>query len=363
MKIAFFVSEFPSLSQTFILGQVTGLLELGHEVDIYARRRGAMEVVHEVVTRYRLLERTRFPGKHELASLLQQTQHDILHCQFGTLAPRLLPLRDRGLAGAKLITSFRGFDATHVPTNWPGLYDELFDRGDSFLPVCRRLGERLVELGCDASRIVVHHSGIDLARFPFSERQLPRGAPVQIVSVGRLVEKKGFGYAIRAVARVLAAGREVTYTIVGGGALREELESLVESLGVQSQVRLVGSARCEDVVEILKNSHIMLAPSVTTADGDQEGIPNALKEAMASGLPVITTLHGGIPELVEDRISGELVPEHDVGALTERLIRLCDHPETWPKLGKAARKQVEDQFDIAKLNDELVAHYQGLLQR
>jgi colanic acid/amylovoran biosynthesis glycosyltransferase len=106
-----------------------------------------------------------------------------------------------------------------------------------------------------------------------------------------------------------------------------------------------------------------LAPSVTAGDGDEEGIPNVIKEAMAVGLPVVSTVHAGIPELVVDGESGFLVPERSVEDLAERIMYLCDHPEIWPSLSHAARRKVETGFDIDGLSLKLVGLYAALLGR
>jgi colanic acid/amylovoran biosynthesis glycosyltransferase len=169
-----------------------------------------------------------------------------------------------------------------------------------------------------------------------------------------LVEKKGIEYAIRAVAAVVRTGRAVQYDIIGDGPLRPHLSKLVEQLAMSSFVTIHGSKRKPEVVAMLMSSHMLLAPSVTAANGDQEGIPVALMEAMATGLPVVSTWHSGIPELVSDGESGFLVEERDVGSLEERLIYLLDHPDIRARMGQRGRMFVEAQFEIDKLNDRLV---------
>ena len=186
--------------------------------------------------------------------------------------------------------------------------------------------------------------------------------PTRIVVVGRLVEKKGVSHAIEAVARLRDSGRAVRLSIVGDGPLRLELESMVEALRVGDRVQFLGSKTREEVAEILAAAHLLLAPSVTAADGDQEGIPNTLKEAMAAGLPVVSTLHSGIPELVEDGRSGFLVPERDSEALADRVGWLVDRPDSWPDMGRAGRSRVEAEYDIAKLSMRLVELYQSVLE-
>ena len=406
MRIAFFVPIFPVTSETFILRQITGMIDRGHEVDIYARARAKEQPVQAAVDRYGLLARTRFadavperrarraigaarllmasqgwrrPGVvlraldvrrygraaaslsllYAALPLVRRQPYGVLHCQFGPEGPPVLALRQIGALTGKLVTSFRGYDAPPRPTpDCPGPYGELFKEGDLFLPVSASLAARLVDAGCDPRKIQVLHSGIDLGQLAFAERQPPgEGEPLRVVTIARLVEKKGVAYAIRAVARLREAGRRVTYTVVGEGALRGELERLIGELGVGAHVRLLGWRSHDEVIRLCGSAHLMVAPSVTAANGDQEGIPNAVKEAMALGLPVVATRHSGIPELVEDGVSGLLVPERDVDALADRLAYLIDHGDAWATMARAGRAVVEADFDIEKLNDSLERLY------
>jgi colanic acid/amylovoran biosynthesis glycosyltransferase len=123
---------------------------------------------------------------------------------------------------------------------------------------------------------------------------------------------------------------------------------------------MIGAQSHAEVMRLMEEAHILIAPSITAADGDEEGIPNTVKEAMALGLPVVSTTHAGIPELVEDGVSGFLVPERDSAALGERLAQLVDRPETWAALGRAGRQRIERHFDIDRLNDELLVLYEGI---
>lgn len=407
MRIAFFIDVFPRISNVFILNQITGLLDRGHEVDIFARGVGDFEHAHEDVARYRLQERmthlpipqswprrlataarliaqpsawnratldafdTRRHGRNALSlvqlytalSFMRQPRYDAIHCQFGKLGPPLLPLiAARGMQ-EPLVTSFRGADLTRLPGQRPGVYEELFEAGDLFLPVSDSFRKRLIDSGCPAERVVVHHSGITVGRFPFEERHAKPGQTTKLLFIGRLTEKKGVDYALAAVAEVLATGRQVEFTIVGDGEDRERLESLVRRLGVEQAVEMVGRQTQDQVIDRLRSSHLLIAPSVTAGDGDQEGIPNVLKEAMATGIPVLATRHSGIPELVEDGESGYLVPERDSAALAEKLVKLIDRPDLWPSLGRAGRAKVEAEFDSRKLNDELVDLYRSVGER
>jgi len=165
---------------------------------------------------------------------------------------------------------------------------------------------------------------------------------------------------IRAAARLLRAGRRIAYDVVGDGPLRPALQQLIADYDMEAHIRLLGARNHDDVAALLKRAHVLIAPSVTAADGDQEGIANVLKEAMARGMPVVATVHGGTAELVEDGVSGFLVPERDADALAARLDYLLAHPERWADMGRAGRAKVEAEFDAARLNDQLERIYRRL---
>lgn len=404
LRIAFLLPSFPAISTTFILTQITGLLDRGHNVDLFAVRLTRPETVHADVARYELYSRQQHipipknkwrrlgsavrllsrrehllhpamldavnPLKHgreawalgrvhTTASFLRCEPYDILHCQFGGHGPLAERLISRGAVRAKLVTSFRGNDLTASVAARPHRFKDLFRNGHLFMPVSQNFRDRLMAYGVPPERIVVHHSGIDVRRFTFSARQAPQG-PVELLLVGRLTEKKGHVYALEALAKVIETGRDARLTLIGDGELRGALRERCSDLGIGNRVVFRGSCSQEEVISVMQSSHLLLAPSVTAATGGQEGIPNVLKEAMATGMPVVSTFHSGIPELVLHGISGLLVPERDSDAIASSLISLLDHPEHWPAMGLAARRKVEAEFDSERLNDALVAAYRAL---
>jgi colanic acid/amylovoran biosynthesis glycosyltransferase len=405
MKIAFIVGQFPVLSETFILNQITGLLVRGHEVHIYSYKSNKASKVHPDVEKYKVLERTYYVpeivenhflrlfkglflaftnfykaplvvlnslnivkyGKraaslrllYSVIPLLKSQPYDIVHCQFGIHGIEGMILRDIGAIKGKLITSFRGYDISwFVKTYGEQVYDELFAKGDFFLSNCEFFRQRAIKLGCDSNKIVVHGSGIDCSRFTYKPRYVNPDETIRIATTGRLVEKKGIEYAIRAIAKVANQYKNVEYNIIGDGYLKEPLQQLIEELNVADKVKLVGWKNQKEIIEILDHTHLFIAPSVTAQDGNQDAPVNTLKEAMAMGLPVIGTLHGGIPELVKDGISGFLVPERDADAIASKVHYFIEHPEIWEQMGKAGRAYVEEHYDMNKLNDELVEIYQ-----
>jgi colanic acid/amylovoran biosynthesis glycosyltransferase len=253
----------------------------------------------------------------------------------------------------------------------PDVYERLFREGDLFLPISDYWKTRLVEHGCPEDRIVVHHMGVDCDQFEFAPREMEPGEPVRLLSVCRLVEKKGIEYAIRALAKVvgggasadsaLDAGARLEYTIVGSGPLRPHLESVVDELGLSGCVRFLGSLPSDEVAELMAGAHVFLAPSVTAEDGNKEGIPVAIMEAMATGLPVVSSRHSGIPELVEDGVTGLLAEERDVSGLADRLARLVRDPELHARLAAAGRIRVEQEFSTSVLNPRLMGLFHGLV--
>ena len=406
MKIGFIVNEFPSVSQTFVLNQITGLLDRGHDVDIFAENPRSDCPLHDDVKKYNLLERTSYPaiphkklsraikglsyvfkfitihplpivkslnvfkyGKKaasltilfQIVPFLEKGAYDIIHCQLGIFGPQVLFINQIAKVFNKTVISFRGYDAFKYLEEFPGVYDELYKEGDLFLPVCHFLKDRIVRDGCDKNKAVVLRSGINCEKFTYSKRTRSEGEPTKVLTIGRLVEKKGIAYGLEAVARVVQSGRNISYSVIGDGQLRGELEYLIDDLGIRSNVRMQGWMPQAEVIRLLGNTHVLIAPSVTSAQGDQEGIPNVLKEAMALGIPVISTYHSGISELVEDGVSGYLVKERDVESLTCRLSYLIDHPELWSKMGQAGSSFVRKFYENNQLNDQLVELYRSLL--
>jgi len=399
VRIAFFLTgRFPALTETFILSQITGLLDRGHEIEILAA--GSDDrIVHPAVERYRLRERTRYwapvpanrahralrvatlLARHAgrlgtlaramdgrrygrmassltlacwTADLLPRRDYDVLYCHFGWNGLYAHMLRDLGVLSGRLVTAFHGADLSwHLRRTSEDVYRPLFASGELFLPISERWRDRLVALGCPADRVRVHHMGIDCARLRPEPRTLGPREALRLVSVSRLVEKKGIEYALRAVARLVANGLDVRYDVVGDGPLSEPLVRLAGELGLGPRVRFLGARGPEEVPAVLRSAHIAVAPSVIASDGDEEGIPVGLMEAMATGMPVVSTRHSGIPELVEDGVSGQLVPERDVDALAAALESLAARPERWPAMGQAGRRRVEREFDLGLQNERL----------
>jgi len=409
MKIAFIVSAFPTLSETFILNQITGLIDRGHEVDIFAGYNPNEEKVHPAVEKYQLMEHVYYfnmpvdkikrvlkgvcllvmnfrkaparllrtlnvfkYGKDALSLRLlyavipflgKEQKYDIIHCHFGPNGNLGLMLKKLDIRG-KLVVTFHGYDMSAILVHQShDVYRKIFDATDLLMPISNHWKMKLIKMGANPEKILVHRMGVGLQQFEFKVRSRQKNETVKLLTVARLVEKKGIEYGIQAISAVCQRHPEwlIQYDIVGEGPLRTDLEFLISQLKIQEKVKLWGAKTHENVQSLMMQAHIFLLPSVTARNGDQEGIPVSLMEALASGMPVLSTLHSGIPELVQDGQSGFLVPERDVDALAERLEYFIEHPEIWPEMGKAGWKFVEEHYDINKLNNRLVEIYQKLL--
>jgi colanic acid/amylovoran biosynthesis glycosyltransferase len=180
--------------------------------------------------------------------------------------------------------------------------------------------------------------------------------------VGRLVAKKGPDDLARAFARLCCHRSDVQLRIVGDGPMRADVEAILDESGVRDRAQFLGLLEPKAVAAEMERAHVFCLPCRVGPDGDSEGIPNSLKEAMASGLPVVSTDHAGIPELVEDGVSGYLAPEHDVGALTDILEHLLREPERWEAMGRAGRSKVEAEFSVGTVARQLESEvYRPLL--
>ncbi|HEY1722425.1 MAG TPA: glycosyltransferase [Magnetospirillaceae bacterium] len=407
LRIAMFVNEFPALSETFILNQITGLLDLGHDVTIFSNGPRNESAVHADVARYNLRDRTRYrpmpkarskrllrapgilvgDGRRHFAKLMkaldasvygrdalslnmfywcaalfEEEPFDIIHCHFGLVGRIVAYFREIGAIKGKLVVTFHGVDVSACLDEDPNLYRELFRHLDLALPISNRWRQRLIAHGCDPSRINVHHMGIDPTRFTFELRSRKATQPLRILTIGRLVEKKGVEDGLRAVANLIARRIPAVYTIAGNGPLAGQLANLANELKIGHHVDFCGWQTQDEVAQLLRQHDVLLAPSVTDAKGDQEGIPVTIMEAMASGLPVVSTLHSGIPELVEHDVSGLLVAEHDVDGLGRAMESLWVDSAMGKRLSIAAHDKVMRDYNVGELNRVLVERYQSILE-
>ncbi len=421
LKVLIVSGEFPKLSETFVLNHVTGLLDMGVDVRVLITRKGAPEETPVDYLRYDLEDRviSITPNDREamplralggqarqigsrlgsafaaadvknpnaVATLEQAKQTmdklqnrlmdihaaqaigahiddvDVIHCHFGHRPRMIYKYLDMIGAETPMVCSYHGIDmSAHIQSLGPGLYDDVKGRLYKALPVSRFFRERLIDLGFAPKDVQVHRVGVDTAKFTYSDRRRGDVDPLRLVSVGRCVFKKGFEFGIRAVAAALVRRPDIdlTYTLIGDGIELPNLQALVHELGIADRVFLLGARPHDEVMRYLGQSHAMLAPSITGPDGDMEGVPTVTMEAMAAGLPVLSTRHSGIPEAVIDGYCGLLADELDVEAFADNIITLYDNPALGSRFGRQGRAHVLSDFNIERQNRKILDLYERI---
>lgn len=283
-----------------------------------------------------------------LATAVGSANAEVMHIYFGHIAVQLLPfLRPLRIPA---VVSFHGADVLvdldrpryrQMALEMLGLASLVLARSESLLKALR-------ELGCPAEKLRLHRTGIPLGEFPFRERTVPQGGAWRLMQACRLVEKKGLFVTLRAFQIFHRRWPLARLTIAGEGPLEPALRTSAAHLGIDSQVDFAGFLTQDDLRAKLCEAHFFVHPSELGADGNQEGVPNSLLEAMATGLPVFATRHGGIPEAVEHEVSGWLGAEGDAEGLAGALLEAADDPARAKVWGAAAALSVAENFEQSK---------------
>jgi len=303
---------------------------------------------------------------------LHRRRAQLIHAHFGELGYFALPLARA--VQRPLVTTFYGFDASKQPRQepvWRQRYQALFQAGDCFLVEGPHLGRQLRDLGCPKEKIVVHHLGIEVNKFPFISRTLTNGQLLRILVVGRFTEKKGGIYAVEALARLVHQNIDARLTIIGDASWSEENQATkqqilkaIEQNGLSNRVELRGMQSHAELKRAYYEHHILLSPSVQASDGNNEGgAPVTLIEAAASGMPIVATYHCDIPEVVQDGVTGLLAPERDSEALANHLLTFVQHPHQIEAMGAAARQHIEAEYDATMQGRRLETIYQEVIRK
>ena len=270
--------------------------------------------------------------------------------QNGIVAARI---KEAFFPAARLAVIFHGWDVSaYVAANGWEAYRRAAPAIDIAIAVNRPWAERL-RANTPIREVVVHHLGVDLDKVRRLPPRTDAGQGFGIVFVGRMVEKKGLAYLIAAVAMLRERGHAARLDVVGDGPEEAALKAAAVRAGVADAIVFHGRQPNEAVLRLMAGADCLALPSVTAADGDQEGIPVTLMEAMATGLPVVSTVHSGIPELVSDGETGLLVPERDVPALAAALERLMNEPGLGPRHAARAQAFVAAEFNAETQNRRL----------
>jgi glycosyltransferase involved in cell wall biosynthesis len=363
-RVALFSTNFLEYSQTFVHEEI--IHHERYEVEVFCRKRHLperfpFEPTHVGTPGWYTVTR-HCPQFHRA---FQQRPFDLVHAHFGTGACYAYPYAQR--YKLPLVVTFHGYDVPLLasterllPVNWPyAAFAPRMLRGLTLgLCASHELFELLLEVGVPRERLRLYHLGVDLSAFVRGARRaIPR-----VVMVGRFIEKKGFEYGVRGFADALQRGAVGELTIIGTGEREAKLRALVAELGIGHAVTFAGVLTSKDVATLLSESDVLMAPSVVAIDGNRESGVIALKEGSACGLAVLGTYHGGIPEIIEDGVTGYLVPERDVAALGDRLQRLLGDRELCARLGENGRKKIEREYNLPRQVKELEALYDEAIQ-
>lgn len=295
--------------------------------------------------------------------LLELTRVDaaLLHVFFGHIAPQFRTLMK--VWPHPVVVSFHGADAG-VNMDKPGhlkAMREVFALADKMLCRTESLGRDLVALGCPEEKIAIWRTGVPLAEWKHQPRVAPEDGAWRLLQVCRFVDKKGLDLTLDAFADIRRRYPRAELTLVGDGPKMAELKAQAERLGLGESVTFPGFLPQGGVRKLIYNSHLFLHPSRTSADGNREGIPNAALEAMASGMPVIATTHGGFPEAIESGVSGLLVAENRTDLLSQAVLQVIEDPALRQRLSEGGRQAVEAKFDRSAQVRTLEGYYKSLI--
>ncbi|MBS0273130.1 MAG: glycosyltransferase [Proteobacteria bacterium] len=298
-------------------------------------------------------------------SLLRGRHPALIHAHFGIEGVYALPLAKR--LQIPLVTTFHGFDATLSTAallsspawmNYPLYRRDLAQQGALFLCASSFIRDRVLALGFPEARTRTHYIGVDwraiAPRDPSEETRT-------ILHVARLADVKGTKYLIRAFGALALKHTDVDLVIIGDGPRRRPLQALAGSLGLEARVHFLGAQAHGEVLAHMRRATMLVLPSVRTITGRVEGLGMVLLEAAATGIPVVASRIGGIPEGVIDKDTGFLVPERDVEALTRRMDDLLSDPARRLRMGAQARALVEQRFDIRRQTEILEDLYDEVL--
>lgn len=304
---------------------------------------------------YRVLRQvSRLPYAMYLERVAKGHKARVVHSHWGDAAWRNLKAVRK--IGAKHVVTFYGKDVNHLPhlnPIWLVRYAELFKEVDAVLCEGPHMAACIEKMGCPADKIHVHHLGVEVEKIKYSPRRWSPDVPLKILIAASFREKKGIPYALEAIGTLTRSLRAIEVTVIGdvGRDVRSQTEKsrimqVIRMNGLEGKVRLLGYQPYERLMEESYNHHIFISPSVTADDGDTEGgAPVTLIDMAASGMPIVSSYHCDIPNVILHGKTGLLAPERDAGKLAEHLQWLVERPDAWPAMLEAGREHVSLHFD------------------
>ncbi len=388
MKIAYVLERFPKLSESFILNEIVELLKNGHDIQIFSIYVPIEDVKHKEVIEYNILERTHYFSYKQIfkvncinlckyfiigvvqdlrdfelymnililnlklayfATIMQKNGMELIHAHFANMGSAVRKFSK--FLGLPYTLTAHAFDIYKNPD-----VDELknvMKNAGSVVTISDYNKNYLQRKIGITNRIDVIRCGIDLGKFN-AQRRPKINNRIKMLSVSRLVEKKGIEYLIRALPIVKKETPDCDLTIIGTGPRNNYLHKLVHDLKIEEDVQIKGDVSDPELMQYYEESDMFILPCIIIENGDRDGIPVAIMEAMAMELPVVSTRVSGIPELVEDGISGILVSPKDENAIANAIIKLYQDSQLRLEMGKNGRKIIEEKFNIVFESEKLI---------
>lgn len=305
-----------------------------------------------------------------LRKTLRSSSYDLIHAHFGNMAWEIMPAAKA--EQLPMVVTFYGLDVSYLPRQrpiWYKRYPRLFDYTSLVLCEGPHMKEKVRELGCPPEKIRVHHLGIELDSIPYKTRK-PDSEITRILIAGSFREKKGISYALEAI-KQLVNDHKIAVTVIGD-AIKNDINNkearkiyeLLKAPELKPHLTHLGFQPHGRLIEEAMNHHIFLSPSVTASDGDTEGgAPVVLTEMTATGIPVVSTSHCDIPNVIQHNKNGLLAEERDADQLAAHLRYLIENPQLWESMGKNGRQMAVNNFDVFKQGQRLYDLYSAVINR
>lgn len=402
LKLAILVRLFPNIVQTYVLSHILSMKKLGVQTKIIAISDPRQNEVHPDVLTHKLLDETQYIDTAE--SLFKQlfntkvisgqfllnlvrivfskiwTRHELSYVLKSILRARMLTgnrfnmihshslfstydfLFLKEVFGIPMTTTFHGLVPKDVKMLEPEKIKKVVESTDAFFVNTKFSCEQLKELGCAQEKIHIIPQGTNVHDFAFKARAIQESETIHILSVGRLSIEKGFKYSIEAVASLAASFPNIKYQIIGGGPEEESLRKLIAQHKMENHIEIYGSVSTPLLMEAYSRAHIFILPSVDFRDGshtETQGV--VLQEAQSSGIPVIASHTGGIPEVIIDGETGLLFEERNTQQLAQHIESLIVDKEKYQALSVTARKYVEDNLSNEVIYQRIYDVYLSVL--
>ena len=402
-NVAVLVRGFPNIVQTYIINHITSLINAGCRVTIIAVFNPQQKETHPAVEKYQMLDDTIYINTNKIGTLSQIISLPVFNSQylsavFSILHSRLWKkygfiysikavFKAKALAdntfdiahshamfssyeylflkevfAIPLVTTFHGLEPKNAKSLPHHKIKQILTSCDAFFLNTTFAKKQLIDLGCPEKKIHIIPQATNVEDFPYSDRKIGKDNPVVILSVGRLSIEKGFHITVNAIAKLVKKHPSIQYRIIGSGTEEANLRQQIDGLELSNNVTIFGAVSTEILQKQYTHAHIFILPSIDFRDGshtETQGV--VLQEAQASGIPVIASRTGGIPEIIKDGQTGLLFEEGDSQQLSEKIDSLINDRSLYSSLQKQGRKDVEENYSVEAISKRLTSIYEKIL--